>query len=165
MDDDLAAFHAATCSRLVGELTLLTGSRADAEEVVQEAFVRLIPRWDKVRNYDEPGAWLRRVAIRLATNRWRRAQHAAAYWATVRRDEPSTHQQPVDPDLMRALAALPASQRHVVVLHYLLDLPVDHIAEQLNIRPGTVKSRLSRGRHELARLLADASAHPIEVLS
>jgi RNA polymerase sigma-70 factor (ECF subfamily) len=60
-------------------------------------------------------------------------------------------------DIARALALLPVGQRQVVVLHHLLDLPVDEIARALGVPTGTVKSRLSRARTALAPLLHEGS--------
>jgi DNA-directed RNA polymerase specialized sigma24 family protein len=69
--DGLREFYSAQQPRLVGVISLLTGSRAEAEDIVQEAFVRLVPRWSKVSRYDAPEAWVRLVAVRLAANRHR----------------------------------------------------------------------------------------------
>lgn len=148
--DGLDAFYAAVYPRLVGQLTLLTGSRADAEELVQDAVVRLIPRWITVSAYDDPEAWLRRVALRLAVSRWRRTRVAAAGLVRLRDraqvDGPDGH----DIDLVRALARLPLGQRQVLVLHHVVGLPVDQVAADLGVAVGTVKSRLFRGRAALA---------------
>ena len=57
--------YAACYGRLVGLLTLAAGSQAEAEDVVQEAFIRLLLRWERVCRYDDPEAWVRRVAFRL----------------------------------------------------------------------------------------------------
>lgn len=58
-------------------------------------------------------------------------------------------------DLTRAVAKLPDRHREVIVLHYLCDLSVDDVAQELGVPSGTVKSRLSRARDELARLMED----------
>jgi len=57
--------------RLVGQLSVVTASSAEAEEVVQEAFARLWGRWPHVRDYENIEAWVRRVALNVATSRWR----------------------------------------------------------------------------------------------
>lgn len=147
--------YAGCYSRLVATLALAAGNRADAEEVVQEAFVRLLPRWSRISGYDDPEAWVRMVAFRLLANRSRGARRAVA---ALSRRPPV----PADPgsaaeglDLRRALAALPLPQRQVVVLHYFVDRSVDEIAHELGVAPGTVKSRLARARSALAPLLAE----------
>src|SRR3954469_9349091 len=73
---DARAFYAGTYRRLVSTVALAAGSRADAEEVVQEAFLRLLPRWSKISGYDDPEAWVRTVAFRLLSNRARGARRA-----------------------------------------------------------------------------------------
>ena len=150
MTDDLASFYAAVYPRLVAVVALTTGSRSEAEEAVQDAVVALLPRWNAVHTYDDPEAWLRRVAMRKAISRWRRARTASAVLVRLgpARDvpAPSAH----DVDLQRALARLPVPQRQVLVLHYVVGLSVDEIARELGVASGTVKSRLSRGRAALA---------------
>lgn len=160
VDDDFEALYAAAYVRLVRVLTLASGSQPDAEEVVQEAFVRLLPRWGKVRGYADPEAWVRGVAFRLLSNR-RRARRAAER-TLARYGQIGQELRPPDGDrvdVARALATLPAQQRHVVVLHHLLGLPVDQIASELGLAAGTVKSRLARGRAALAPLLMTEEHH------
>jgi len=155
--------YVACYDRLVRVLTLVSGERAEAEDVVQEAFVRLVPRWSKISAYDDPEAWVRAVAFRLMSNRFRRARNAVV--AAQRSDDvhrvrgadqvAETSSDGVD--IARALALLPVGQRQVVVLHHLLDLPVDEIAGALGVPAGTVKSRLSRARTALAPLLHEGT--------
>jgi DNA-directed RNA polymerase specialized sigma24 family protein len=73
-DGDFEAFYQASYHRLVGQLTTLTGSLEDAEDAVQEAFARASTRWARLRDYDAPEAWVRRVAFNLATSGLRRAR-------------------------------------------------------------------------------------------
>jgi RNA polymerase sigma-70 factor (ECF subfamily) len=67
-DDDFGDFYQASYPRLVGQLTVMTGSLEDAEDAVQEAFARASTRWARLRDYDMPEAWVRRVALNLATS-------------------------------------------------------------------------------------------------
>ncbi len=151
-DDDVRELYAGCYARLVGILTLAAASRAEAEEVVQEAFVQLIPRWGTVSGYDDPEAWVRRVAFRRLSNR-RRARRVAER-ALGKLQRASTPGPSGDrTDMLRALAQLSLPQRQVVVMHHLLDIPVEEIAAELGVPVGTVKSRLARGRSALALLL------------
>jgi RNA polymerase sigma-70 factor (ECF subfamily) len=147
-------FYQATCSRLVGQLYPVTGSLPEAEEVVQEAFVRALARWRHVRTYDLPEAWVRRVALNLASNELRRARSRLAALARLR---PKVEEPPMSAEaaaLVQALRRLPPSHRQLLLLHYALDLPVSEVARQLGLTPGTVRGRLFRARARLRGLLS-----------
>jgi RNA polymerase sigma-70 factor, ECF subfamily len=150
-------FYEATGLRLVRYTYALTGNLSDAQDLAQEAFARAWQRWDSVRDYDSPEAWVRRVATNLATSRFRRDRTArAAAHLLLARDVPE-----ISPDtvaLVAALRTLPERQRVVVVLHYLADLPVGQIAQELRCPVGSVKAWLSRGRDALAVALSDGRA-------
>ena len=150
--DDFEALYAGAYVRLVRVLALACGSQADAEEVVQEAFVRLLPRWSHVRGYADPEAWVRGTAFRLLSNRRRGRLSRPDLGQVVAGDGPAEPPGPDRVDVSRALGVLPPQQRHVVVLHHLAGLPVEQIAAELGVPVGTVKSRLSRGRAALVPL-------------
>src|SRR5215467_1456824 len=126
--------------RLVGVVALAAGSRAEAEECVQEAFVRLLGHWARVSRYEDPEAWLRQVAFRLLANRMRKARNGVRallrHGPPVRAPEPNADRV----DVAQALDRLPLGQRQVVVLHYLVGLDVAEVARVLGTAPGTVKS-------------------------
>ncbi|WP_328655337.1 SigE family RNA polymerase sigma factor [Micromonospora sp. NBC_00330] len=147
-------FYSAYFQSLTIQLFAYTGEMAAAEDVVQEAFCRALARWDRVSAFDEPGAWVRRVAWNLASSRWRRARTAAQF-ARRHREEHVPAPSPDRVALARALSALPAQQRRAVILHYLADLQVREIANQEGVAEGTVKSWLHRGRAALAAQLTD----------
>jgi RNA polymerase sigma-70 factor (ECF subfamily) len=151
--------YAASYARLVGVTTLAAGSRAEAEDAVQEAFLRLLRRWDQVATYDDPEAWVRAVAFRLLSNRARKVRNGIR--AVARLPGPRDHTAPDADrvDVLRALAALSLQQRQVVVLHYLVGLSVQEISTALSLPVGTVKSRLSRSRDALAPLLTEDISH------
>ena len=151
-------FYKACFDRLVGQLALVTGSLPEAEDLVQEAFLRAAARWPRLRHYDVPEQWVRRVALRLAINQFRRARRRGA--ALVRLGPPPVTP-PASADALAldgALRTLPIRHRQVVVLHYLLGLSVEEIARELVVPVGTVKSQLHRARRALARQLAEPSA-------
>ena len=146
--------YEASYARLVGVVGAVCGDRSEAEEAVQDAFVKLIGAWPTVRRYDDPEGWVRLVALRLASNRRRKALNGLR--AALRHGPPPDAPAPsaVEVDLDRALARLPAGQRAVIVLHR-LGLDVETIARELSVPVGTVKSRLARARAALAPLLRE----------
>jgi RNA polymerase sigma-70 factor, ECF subfamily len=150
-------FYVVVFDRLVGQLYLVTGNLQDAEDVVQEALTRAAVRWSRLRRYRVPEAWVRRVAMNLASDGFRRVRRRLGVAVRLRAELESEGWQPLGAELAgvtEALGALPMAQRKVVVLHHLLDLPVDQVAVELGVPVGTVKSRLARARGALARRLA-----------
>jgi RNA polymerase sigma factor (sigma-70 family) len=151
---EVAALYRRTWPRLIGLLVSIGGSRADAEEIAQDAYVKLLDRWDKISRYDDPDAWVRAVAVRALVSRLRRQQVATRALAklTGRASEvPGPDGDAVD--VAAALARITPSQRAVAVLYYVTDLSIEQIADELQLPRGTVKSRLARARHALAPLL------------
>lgn len=137
---------------LTVQLTAYCGDLSQAQDLVQEAFCRAFARWSRVSRYDDPLAWVRRVAWNLAASRWRRIRTARSFLGRQREE----HVAGPSPDrvaLTAALALLPLNQRRAVVLHYLADLSVTQIAQQEQVPEGTVKSWLHRGRAALATQL------------
>ncbi|MDI6097026.1 SigE family RNA polymerase sigma factor [Actinoplanes sp. NEAU-A12] len=155
----VSALFRSRYARLVGVVALVSGSRAEAEDCVQDAFLKAFDRWDHVSRLESPEAWVRTVALRLSSNRRRKARNM--FKALTRhgppRDEPSPEADQVD--VARALRRVSTGQRQVVVLHYLVGLGVDEIARELRVAPGTVKSRLSRARVVLGPLLREEISH------
>lgn len=153
-EQDLPELYAASYARLVGVVGAVCGNTHEAEEAVQDAFVRLMGQWSKVAGYDDPEAWVRKVALGYVSNRRRKTLNGikAALKSGAAPNAPAPSGDGVD--LRRALAALPRPQREVIVLQH-LGLDVAAIARQLDIPEGTVKSRLSRARAALNPLLRE----------
>ncbi|SRR6266542_3873834 len=124
----------------------ISGSAQAAEDSAQEAFARALARWSRLRGQPWVMGWVVKTAMNHARRSRRRVSvpHAGGA-ATV--DEDAIL------DLYRALKNLPSRQRQAVVLHYLLDLPVEGVAQALGTRVGTVKAHLSRARAALSRRL------------
>jgi RNA polymerase sigma-70 factor (ECF subfamily) len=155
---EIQELYAASYRRLLGQLIGVTGSVAEAEDVVQEAFVRGLDHPRRLLGADNPEAYLRTVAVNLARSRWRRAQRLVGL-------APRLVEEPRDADtdgnvvLLQALRRLPAGQREVIALHHLADLSVAQVADTLGLPTGTVKARLSRGRAALSALLLEEAPH------
>ena len=161
-DEGFTVFFEGAYPRVVGQLRLLTGDLAAAEDAAQEAFVRAASRWRQLSRYDQPEAWVRMTAFRLAIDQLRRARRQRRLLARLgTRRAPDAELDPQDRAVVEALGRLPLPMREVLVLHHCLDLPVETVATQTGVSVGTVKSRLSRGRERLAELLApDLSREP-----
>jgi RNA polymerase sigma-70 factor, ECF subfamily len=153
-------FYASSFQSLTTQIYAYTGDLAASQDLVQEAYCRALARWNKLSRYDDPVAWVRKVAFNLAKSRWRRIRTSLRYLGTQREqymEEPS-------PDrvvAVKALSSLPAAQRRAMVLYYLADLPISEIATQEGVAVGTVKSWLHRGRTALASLLQDREDHNV----
>ena len=146
--------YAAHYGDLTVQLYAYFGDRQEAQDVVQEAFCRAYARWRTMSEYDDPVAWVRRVAWNLAVSRWRRRRTFGAFLRRQRRVEPQVDgPEPGRVALMAALATLPDNQRRAIVLRYLADLPVAEIAEREGVPEGTVRSWLHRARQALATRL------------
>jgi DNA-directed RNA polymerase specialized sigma24 family protein len=162
--NDIGEVYATCFQRLVVQLYAVTGNLGEAQEVVQEAFIRALAAPARFDGLEKPEAWLRRVAVNLARSRHRRRLLAARLLGRI---GPLPVVSPVSADhvaLMAAIQKLPIGQRHAIALHYLADLPVDEVGRTLGVSVGTVKSLLSRGRYVLAAHLTD-SADPTYVWS
>src|SRR5262245_33333566 len=131
----------------------MCGDLGVAQDLAQEAYIRAWQHWRRVRRYEHPESWLRLVATRLCTDRWR--------WLGVRR-RGQAELRPPDPApppsedsvlLTAALRRVPPAQRRALVLHYLMDMPVADIAAETGTSVGAVKAHLSRGRTRLAAVL------------
>ncbi|MFN8027141.1 MAG: SigE family RNA polymerase sigma factor [Acidimicrobiia bacterium] len=117
---------------------LLTGSRAGAEDVVQDAFVQLHRKWNGVRT---PAAYLRTSVVNGCRMHHRRRSREQAHFADLVGDTV----QPETPVVLGALVRLPYLQRAALVLRYYEDRPETEIADLLGCRPATVRSHVHRG--------------------
>jgi RNA polymerase sigma-70 factor (ECF subfamily) len=132
----------------------LTGNRAVAEDLVQEALLRLHKRWGQVVTYDRPGAWLRRVVLHLACSRARRVAAEARALARLGRERPPEPALPDDvSEFWAAVRRLPRRQAQVLALYYGEDRSVAEVAGILGCAEGTVRAHLHQGRQALAARL------------
>jgi RNA polymerase sigma-70 factor (sigma-E family) len=152
---DFEAFFADHHEALFRALWLLTRNRHEAEEVMQDAFLALWPRWEDVATGPDAVGYLYTTAMNVWRSRLRRAAVA------VRK---AIHQIPPDDEMaaveqrdavVRALGPLPPRQRATVVLMDVLDLSSDQAGEILGISPATVRVLAARGRARLAKEIGD----------
>ena len=148
-------FYLEEYPRVVMLVYALSGSRAAAEDIAQEAFLRAYQNWERVGSCEHQATWVRRVATNLATSGLRRRLlEARALARLAGRREPAL--EPLSgevADFGRALRALPRRQAQAVALFYVEDLSVQQIAVVLGCAEGTVKAHLAKARHTLAKRL------------
>ncbi|MEU1179910.1 SigE family RNA polymerase sigma factor [Streptomyces sp. NPDC005820] len=157
--EEFEEFYARSRQSLVGQLYLMTGDLHEAQDVVQEAFVRAWARRARLHRDAGPEAWIRTVAWRLAVSRWRRRGRSLEAWRRHAGGRADSGPAP-EPDtvaLVTALRRLSERQRRIAVLFYVCDLTVDQVAAETGISAGTVKTHLSRARTQLAAQLSDAA--------
>lgn len=153
--EDFRSYVAARSPALLRTAYLLTGSRPDAEDLLQTALAKTYLAWGRIREREAVDGYVRKVMVNTQTSFWRRR----------RVDERPTDEVPERPGrdvaadldlhdaLWTALATLPKRQRAMVVLRYYEDLPEAEVARVLGVSVGTVKSTTSRA---LAKLRDDS---------
>src|SRR5437762_11037529 len=143
---ELYARHAAAAVRLA---YLLTGDRALAQDILQEAFVRVVGRFHDLRNRDSFEWYLRRVVVNLANSHFRRLKVERAYLRREARAPAAASVEAPDvetrEELWWVLQSLPERQRTAIVLRFYEGLSEAQTAEVLRCPVGTVKSLVSRG--------------------
>ncbi|GAA1664927.1 hypothetical protein GCM10009765_13120 [Fodinicola feengrottensis] len=145
-----------TGHQLVLAAYALTGNLGDAQDAVQEAFIRAFQHPSRVVNADNPVAWMRTVTLNVARGRYRRHRRLGVLLRQVRPpDETVPGLAPDRVAVLTAIQQLPDGQREAIALHYFADMTVEEISSVLKTPSGTIKSRLMRARQALAQLLSD----------
>jgi RNA polymerase sigma-70 factor (ECF subfamily) len=150
--DDFEAFFRSQSRSLVNQAFVLTGSAQEAQDLVQEVFVRAWRNWERVSTLDSPPSWARSVLRNLAIGRWRRRRghpESVLFEGDWIAPAPGVGHL----DVVRALRALPERQRTVLVLHDVVGLSVSETATEIGAPEGSVRGWLSRGRNTLAAAL------------
>jgi RNA polymerase sigma-70 factor (ECF subfamily) len=162
---DFDAMFEAHYTRLVRALTVVAGDAEAAADAVQEAFVKAHLRWRRIRRYDDPVGWVRRVAINQLRDEHRRSERKRRALARLALSSEATAAPAELDEFDRLLRALPRRQRAATALFYVDGLTIAEIADALAIAEGSVKSHLHDARRRLrpvlereARLLADPGA-------
>ena len=153
---DFDSFYLQNRDQIARALSLSLRNADLGAEAADEAFVRACQRWAEVSPYKNPQGWIYRVAMNWARSWLRRTRRERDKRPLLMNYEP-IEDELVDIDLERALAELSPSHRTVVVARFFMDWSVEETADALGIRPGTVKSRLSRALGQLANELSDPS--------
>jgi RNA polymerase sigma-70 factor (sigma-E family) len=163
---EFEAFVKDTSDDLVRTAYMLTFDFARAEDLVQEAYLRVARRWDRVRSMEHPAAYARRALVNLTLQGSKKRLR--------QRDELGSGEVlacVVDASALRALSAvedvaefrsalaeLPERQRAVLVLRYWAGLPEAEVAAALGCSVGTVKSTASRAASRVARAMSGGTS-------
>lgn len=151
-DEVFDRFYRVEFPQLAGALRLVTGDRAVAEELSQEALYRAYLAWGRVRVMDRPKAWLLTVAMNLA-RRHRRLREPVLARPVADSDPTAAGGQRVD--LIRALIGLPIDQRAAVVVRHVLGYSTDEAAEILGRSPEATRALLHRAVRTLREELKE----------
>ena len=150
---DFAGFYERTHPALYRALVLVTRNRHEAEDVMQDAFLRVWQRWDRVAGMDRPDGYLYRSAMNVFRSRRRRALVAIRRAAGTDRPDDGLAAADERDSVVRALAPLPARQRAAIVLTELLDLTSEQAGEALGIKGSTVRVLAARAKVTLRKEL------------
>jgi len=135
--------------RLFKALYFVTGNRQDAEELTQDAFLKLWERWDEIDRIDDPTAYLFRVALNAFRRRRRRASMAVRKLVPVAESPDAFEEAEMRADVRQLLLGLTPRQRAALLLVDLLGYPSEQAARILRVRPSTVRSLATQGRRAL----------------
>ena len=155
LHESFPAFYRREYPKMVAIAAAVSGNRAIAEDLAQEAMLRAHRHWDRISTYERPGAWVRRATINLSLSATKRA--AAELRRLLRIAESATLPEPDDADgrIWQAVARLQGNQRAAIALHYLEDRPIAEIATILEVSEATARVHLHRGRRALAAALGN----------
>lgn len=155
--DSFETLYRENYAAVVALVYALSGTRAVAEDLAQEAFLRAHRDWAQVSKMDRPDGWVRRVALNLARSRLRRvrAETMAKLRIGAEGGASAPHRDELESEAFwREVRRLPTRQAQAIALHYIEDLSVSEVAETLGVADGTVKALLHQGRERLGRQLS-----------
>lgn len=148
-EPDFREFFEGEYRRLAKALLLIAGDPSEADELAQEAFVRVFERWDRVRLMDSPVGYLYRTALNLHRSRLRRLASRARHAVSVSPEPDPLGGVETRDEVRRLLAGLPRGQREAVVFTEWLGMDAEQAGAILGIDASTVRVQLSRARRAL----------------
>jgi len=153
--ESFRAFFDAEHDRLFGALYLITRRRDEAEELMQEAFLKVWERWDRVRAMDSADGYLYRVAMNEFRMRYRRARIAARIVPHAVRRGDGIEEAEARSDVARALNRLGPRERAALVLTSLLGYPAGEAADLLGVKESTVRSLAAHARASMHKVMGE----------
>ena len=149
-------FYEATFRRLFTALCLVTGDRHEAEEIAQDAFVRVFERWDRVATLEDPTGYLFRASMNVFRSRYRRAAlglRRAIFLAPAATDDLAGVE--TRDAVVRLLLGLGPKQRAAVPLTEILGYSADEAGRMLGLRASSVRSLTTRARARMKHEVVD----------
>ncbi|MEU6375310.1 sigma-70 family RNA polymerase sigma factor [Streptomyces sp. NPDC046909] len=151
---DFETFFATAYTRVLAQAIMLCGSREDAEDATQEAFLEAYRAWDRITGYDLPEAWVYRVAGQRLWKTHRRRRTGQERLPDVPVPVQAGPEQSAEArEVLRLLAALPSRQRITMVLFCLHGWSQGEIAKALRMTRGGVAANVSKARQTLKEAL------------
>jgi RNA polymerase sigma factor (sigma-70 family) len=144
-------FFDAERTRLFGALAVMSGNRAEAEEVMQDAFLKIWEHWDRVSAMESPEGFLYRTALNVFRKRMRRAAIAVRKATTLLPEDDALGGVETRDEVARLLRGLTQREREAIVVTAYLGYSTEEAGELLGIRPNTVRVLTSRARATLRR--------------
>ena len=151
-------FYEATFRRVFTALCLVTGNRHEAEEIAQDAFLRVFERWDRVRSLEDPIGYLFRVSMNVFRSRYRRALlglRRELLLAPAPTDDLAAIE--TQDEVVRLLRGLDPKQRAAVLLTSILDYSAEEAGKMLGLRASSVRSLTTRARARMKHEVVDPS--------
>lgn len=149
-------FYGATFGRLFTALCLVTGDHHEAEEIAQDAFLRVFERWDRVGTLEDPTGYLFRVSMNVFRSRYRRASlgmRRALSLAPPEADDLAAIE--TRDQIVRLLRELNPRQRATVLLTAILGYTAEEAGRMLGIRASSVRSLTTRARARMKHEVVD----------
>ena len=158
-DAEFDEFFRGSVRRVTHLVYATTGDLGLAQDCTQEAYARAWQQWSTVRTHEDPLAWVRTVARRLAISAWRKSTGQARAYQRVGTTGDASPPSENRVAVVAALRTLSEPVREALTLHYIGDLSIEQIAHETNTPAGTIKARLHRGRAQLAAALRHEESH------
>jgi RNA polymerase sigma-70 factor (ECF subfamily) len=152
---DFEEFYAANRTRLYTALCLVTGNRQEAEEITQDAFLRVFERWDRVATMDDADGYLFRVGMNQFRNRYQRARLALRRTFLPVRTVDELAEVETRDEVVRLLQRLTPRERAAVVLTAIVDLSAEEAGRLLGIEASTVRALATRARAHMRHEVVD----------
>jgi RNA polymerase sigma-70 factor, ECF subfamily len=146
-------FFLAEHARLFRALCMVTGSRDEAEEVSQNAFLKLLERWDRISSFDDPTGFLYRTAMNEFRSRYRSSVRAMKRAVTFTRPDDAFEAVEDRDVVIQALRTLIPQQRAAVILTALLGYSSEEVGHMLGLKPAIVRTLSSRARSAMKQTL------------